>query len=144
VHFDVNQAFASPTFAVQTGIAGSWYDPAASGQGFNFEVLSNNGFLAYFYTFDKAGHNLWLSGTGSTTDGNIVRVTLAQVDGGFFPPNFDPTKIHTTLWGDLKLTFHDCNHATAEWTPAPANAADFAPGSLEIQRLTSIPGLACH
>ena len=136
----VNGTAATPTFAIGPGITGSWYNPAQSGQGFNVEVMQNNNFIAFWYAFDGAGHNLWLTGL-ATANADSVTMNLTQTKGGFFPPNFDPTKIARTPWGTLTLQFADCNNGTATW--APADTANFAAGSMPIKRLTAVSGLAC-
>ncbi len=143
VKFDIEQSFPSePIFGIQSGISGSWFNPETSGQGFNFEVLGSNLMVVYFYTFDGKGNNVWLVGTGNLQAGD-AGVELVATSGGFFPPNFDPTKISHSDWGKLKLHFSDCNNGTAQWTVPPTNAA-FQNGSFSIQRITSIPGLLCQ
>ncbi len=136
----VNAPAADPTFAISPGITGSWYNPAQSGQGFNVEVLSNNLFIAFWYVFDSKGNNLWLTGTGNAS-GDTVVVNLVQTNGGFFPPNFDPTKITRPQWGTVTLKFSDCSNGTATWTPS--DTTNFAAGTMPVKRLTSVDGLAC-
>ncbi len=129
------------SFAITQGISGSWYNSTQSGHGFNLEVLPNNLIAGYWYVFDANGNNLWLTGVGNYT-GNTATLTMIQVTGGMFPPNFDPTKIVRTPWGTLTLTFTDCNNGTAAWAPTAAGFAGSA-NPLGITRLTSIAGLAC-
>ena len=129
------------TFAITPGITGSWYNPAQSGQGFNVEVLPNNIFVAFWYVFDKNGNNLWLSGTG-TVSGDSVTVNLVQTNGGFFPPNFDPTKITRPQWGTVTFKFTDCTNGTATWTPV--DTVNFSAGNTPLKRLTNVDGLACQ
>jgi len=130
---------AASNFSIVPGITGSWYLPAQSGHGFNVEVLANNGFLAFWYVYDNSGNNLWLVGQGTYT-GDTATMDLYQGTGGMFPPNFDKTKIVRTKWGTMTMTFSDCNNATAQWTPI---VPGYASGSMALQRLTGVTGVAC-
>jgi len=132
---------AAAAFAITPGITGSWYNSTQSGHGFNLEVLPNNLIAGYWYVFDANGNNLWLTGVGSYT-GNTATLSMIQVTGGLFPPNFDPTKIVRTPWGTLTLTFTDCNNGTAAWAPTAAGFAGSA-SPLGITRLTALNGLTC-
>jgi len=130
---------AASNFSIVPGITGSWYLPAQSGHGFNVEVLANNGFLAFWYVYDNSGNNLWLVGQGTYTGGTAT-MDLYQGTGGMFPPNFDKTKIVRTKWGTMTMTFSDCNNATAQWTPI---VPGYTSGSMALQRLTGVTGVAC-
>jgi plastocyanin len=129
------------TFAISPGITGSWFNPAQSGHGFNVEVLPNNLFITFWYVYDNKGNNLWLNGTG-TVSGDTVTVNLVQVNGGFFPPNFDPTKITRPPWGTVTFKFTDCSNGVASWTPL--DTTNFSAGTMPISRLTAVDGLACQ
>lgn len=130
---------ATPAFSIVPGITGSWYLPAQSGHGFNVEVLPNSGFLAFWYVYDNNGNNLWLVGQG-TYAGDTATMDLYEGSGGMFPPNFDKTKIVRTKWGTMTLTFSDCNNANAQWTPV---VPGYTSGSMALQRLTGVQGVAC-
>jgi hypothetical protein len=131
------------SFAITPAITGSWYNPAESGQGFSLEVISADQMAAYFYTFDPVGANVFLIGVG-TIDGASVTIPLYTTSGGFFPPNFDPTKITRDPWGTLVLNFTGCSTGTATWTPTAASFLEWTAGSMPISRITTIPGLACE
>ncbi len=135
---------AAATFSITPGITGSWYNPAQSGQGFNIEVLPNNQIGVYWYTFDQSGNNLWLTGVGVYGGDfpNTASIPLTITTGGFFPPKFDPNAITRNPWGQLTITFSDCNTAQAVWTPTILGSG-FGSGSSPITRLTSIAGLSC-
>lgn len=133
-------ALSVAPFAITRGITGSWYNPAQSGQGFNVEVLPNTGFIAFWYVFDAAGHNLWLTGAGAYS-GDTTTLNMTETTGGAFPPAFDPTRIARSPWGTLTLQFSDCNNGTATW--APSDTTNFSGGSMPIKRLTNVDGLVC-
>ncbi|MEP6938631.1 MAG: plastocyanin/azurin family copper-binding protein [Rudaea sp.] len=131
---------AAAGFSIVPGITGSWYNPAQSGQGFNIEIMANNTFIAFWYVFDASGNDLWLTGIGNYS-GDTTTLAMTQTTGGAFPPAFDPSKIVRTPWGTLSLQFSDCNHGSATWQPT--DTAHFASGTMPIQRLTSVAGVAC-
>jgi hypothetical protein len=132
------------TFTITPGITGSWYNPKLSGQGFNIEVLPNNLIGVYFYTFDPNGNNLWLTGLGvyGGEFPNTASIPLTETTGGLFPPKLDPTQIQRKPWGQLTITFTDCNTASATWSPTIAGSG-YSGGTSPIQRLTSVAGLSC-
>lgn len=140
IFFHIVQAFS--TLSVRPGITGTWYDPSQSGQGFNFEVISPTQLVVFFYTSDNLGNNIFLAGVGPYDD-TTATIPLYTTNGGFFPPNFDPTKISRGYWGKLSVVFTDCNSGSTEWTVDPRYSASFADGGLPIKRITSIPGLSC-
>jgi hypothetical protein len=133
---------ASAQFVISPAMSGSWYDPAQSGQGFNFEVISATQLVAYFYTFDPEGNNIFLSGVG-TIGGASAVVPLSSVTGGFFPPKLDPSKIVRTDWGTLTVSFSDCSSGTATWVPSVGAGQGYTSATVPITRITSIDGLVC-
>jgi plastocyanin len=138
----LNVVAATPAFSIVRGITGSWYNPAQSGQGFNVEVLSGNTFIAFWYVFDSAGNNLWLTGIGPYNSDSVT-LTMTQTSGGAFPPAFDATKIVRGNWGTLTLRFSDCNNGTATWVSDDGTQTHFPNGSMPIQRLTGVATLSC-
>jgi len=138
-----NGAFAfdgtSSPFSIVPGITGAWFNQNQSGHGFQLEVLPGNLALMYWYTFDAAGNQAWIAGVGQIT-GNQATVPAVLVQGGRFPPNFDPTKITKPAWGTVTFTFSGCNAAHAEWT---STAAGFGNGGMDLTRLTQVDTLAC-
>ena len=140
VFFHIVQAFS--TISVRPGITGTWYDPSQSGQGFNFEVISPTQLAVFFYTFDSLGNNIFLEGVGPFDD-TTATIPLYTTNGGFFPPNFDPTKISRAYWGQLSVVFTDCNSGSTEWTVNSNYFTSFGDGGLPIKRITSVPGLSC-
>lgn len=137
---------AASSFAIQPGISGAWYDPQLSGQGFNIEVLANNTMAAFFYTFDPLGNNVFFSGVGTigSPDPSFATIPLNATSGGFFPPNFDPSKITRASWGTLFLHFTDCNNGVASWTVDGGQVPGYTDGSIPITRITSIATLPCN
>jgi len=121
---------------------GSWYDPAHSGHGFNFEVVgsgANKIMLGYWYTYDAAGKPTWVIGTGPVT-GNSAQLTAWTNSGGAFGNSFDPHNVQTIPWGTLTVSFSSCNQGTLQFNPGnPALAS----GSMPISRLTMLYNSSC-
>jgi hypothetical protein len=121
---------------------GSWYDPAHSGHGFNFEVLgtgSNKIMLGYWYTYDAAGNPSWVVGTGPVT-GNSARLNAWTNTGGAFGNAFNPANVDTIPWGTLNVTFSSCDQGTLQFQPG--NSA-LPSGSMPITRLTMLYNAGC-
>jgi len=139
------QPFLSPNsssgFLITPGITGNWFDPDQNGHGFSIEILPGNYMLAQWYVFAPLGGATWIEGTGQINgDTAVLQGFQAEGSGGMFPPLFNPAQVHTQAWGSMTFRFSDCNHGVASWQPT---AAGYTSGSMPIQRLTQIAGLAC-
>ena len=131
----------SSAFTIGPGITGNWFDPAQSGHGVIVEVLAGNQMLVDWFVFAPQGGPTWIVASG-TIDGNsaVLQAFQESGSGGRFPPNFDPTQLHSNPWGTLTLTFADCNNGQMAWQPT---APGYTSGSMPITRLTQPAGLAC-
>jgi hypothetical protein len=157
---DVSSAFADdlyftstppapPTIRLGGYLSGNWYDPAQSGQGFQLEFTDqNNTLLAIWFTYppglriapDGSGQR-WIYAQApydSTTD--AVTLPAEILSGGRFPPLFNSSDLHATLWGEITFVFSDCNHGRAIWN---SSEPGYGSGSMPISRLTSIRGTVC-
>jgi len=126
---------------IDSGFTGAWYDPTQSGHGLFVEVLNNNSFLAWWFTFNPAGtQQSWFGGVG-TYSGNTATITqVIQTTGGRWIPNFDPSKLTQIPWGTLTFTFTDCNNGRVDFnSPVPG----YGIGSMTLSRLTLPDGLTC-
>lgn len=115
--------------------AGTWYDPAHSGHGFNFEVIGSGptkNVLGSWYTYDNAGNPTWVSAMGPVT-GDMARLDAWSTRGGAFGNSFDPTNVQTQAWGTLTVRFSSCTEGTVQFNP---NNPALASGSMPITRLT--------
>ena len=129
-------------FVIGPGISGNWYNPAQNGHGFQFEVLKSapNVVTVFWFTFDNAGNQVWISGAG-TIDGNRLVVQALRQMNGRFPPYFDSTALNQLSWGTLTFTFTDCTHARADWTSV--DPAFSATGTMQLEQLTQVAGTSC-
>lgn len=136
----VAQGQVPDPFDPRGDFSGSWFDPAQPGHGLNIEVLDRSQAVVAWYTFDTAGAPMWLFGLGRF-EGAQLRVEALRVEGGRFPPLFDPNATSTRAWGQLQVDFSGCDAGTLRWTPT---APGFSPGSMPLARLTGIQGERCN
>ena len=128
------------TFQIRPGITGNWNNRAQDGHGFQFEVLPGGVMTAIWFAFDNDGNQAWISGAG-TIEGDHVTMSAGRVLAGRFPPNFNPAEIQRRNWGTLVFTFTDCDNGRVDWTSLDTGFT--STGTLALQRLTRIDGLAC-
>ena len=129
-----------PLFTITPGITGSWFDRARDGEGFNIEIVGSTldpQFLAYFYTYDDSENQMWLTGVAPASGGTAI-VPMTVTSGTVFGPGFDPDDVVRDDWGTITFTFSSCNAGTAEYT-----STNFGSGTFNIERLTSVSGVAC-
>jgi hypothetical protein len=127
-------------FTITPGITGSWFDRTHQGEGFNVEIIGaalDPQLLAYFYTYDDFGNQMWLTGV-APANGDTAVVPMEVTSGPVFGDDFDPTDVVTEAWGTITFTFSSCGAGTAAYT-----SPDFGNGSFNIERLTTVTGLNC-
>jgi hypothetical protein len=127
---------AVPTYAIGPEVAGAFYDPAQSGQGFLIEPLVSDGvesLAVTWYTY-LDGQQRWMVGVGPVTGGR-ARIPLSLTRGGGFPPAHVPAQLDVVSWGELQLEFTDADRATATWQSA---LPGFGNGSMPLSRLTRL------
>lgn len=129
---------ATPTFNISAATTGAWYDPAQTGHGLFIEVLLEQRFLAWWFTFEPDGKQAWFGGVG-TYSGNRATLTALRTQGGRFIPNFDPAAVSSPQWGTLTFTLSDCNKAEVSFS----SDVGFGTGAMPLTRLTSPLGLRC-
>jgi hypothetical protein len=149
---DVSAYIASVTSPVmagpdldQHGLTGSWYEPATSGQGIEFEVFPDmiapgTAFVAgAWFTYDVAPaggveRQRWYSfgGNGQRGAANVPLTIYRNVGG-----NFDAPPITTaSAVGSGTLAFTDCMNGTFTYTFTDGRA-----GSIPVTRIT--PNVTC-
>lgn len=110
-------------FAINQGVAGAWFNPATSGQGFLFDVepVSRLMFVAWF-TFQTspptnviklgAPEHRWLTIQGFYS-GATAPLTVFQTTGGVFN---NGQAVTNTQVGTATITFTSCTNATVNFT----------------------------
>ena len=128
-----------PPQRVEALLAGSWFDPSHSGEGYTLEVLVDDRVLVFWFTFDPAGARRWFIGIGEIQDGKFVFDDMMTTRGGIFGDDFDPATVDFSHWGTLELDL-TCSGGTAGY----ASTEDgFGSGSLDVTQLSSLAGLEC-
>lgn len=120
-------------------LSGSWYDPSHSGEGYVLEVLADHRVLVYWFSYDADGKRRWFFGTGEIVGQQLVFDVLHTTLGGVFGPGFDPEAVEIVPWGTLELEL-GCTSGTARFT---STETGFPAGELDLQRLSTLDGLAC-
>jgi len=121
----------------QDGIAGAWFAPYESGQGFVIDyIAANNVLFIPWFTFTPDGGNdpaglAWFTLQGSpASNANTADLAIVANSGGAFASgNTAPHQV-----GTAHLSFSDCDHGTLSYQ---FTAGGFAvpPGLISITRL---------
>jgi hypothetical protein len=130
-------------FAINQGIAGSWFNPDTAGQGFLIDVnpSSNFIFIAWF-TYDDgsakigAPEHRWLTAQGDYSGGS-ASLPLFVTSGGAFD---SPQGTATVQDGTLNISFSDCNSGSVQYQLD----GDGLSGSIAIQRLLPATADLCE
>ena len=130
----------APAVTIGPGFTGAWFDPQQSGHGLFLEVLSQDRFLAWWFTFTPDGtQQSWFGGVG-TYSGTTATVPVNLTTGGQWIPKFDYSKIVNNPWGTLTFTFTDCNTGRVDFSSTlPGYGSDH----MNLTRLTLPAALSC-
>ena len=128
-------------FEINPSMSASWFNPAESGHGIMIHLLDANTAWMCWFTYDLSGNPAWICALGSVSGDTITLNDAFQVEGGAFPPNYDPGMIQEVPWGSITIVFTGCNAGTMTWT---TNAPGFTSGSMPLSRLTNLWGAACN
>jgi hypothetical protein len=104
----------------------------STGHGLSVEVLAPNRALVFWYVYDPTGKPLSLYIDGEVR-GRCIEGTAYAPNGMRFGV-FDPTEVNMPVWGQVRLDFGDCTHASLRWN---AVSAEYGSGELPIQRLAA-------
>jgi len=123
-------------------MSGSWYNPAQDGHGFSIEILANNRSVFYWYVYNPDGTPTFLIALGDIY-GDTIQGT-AYFNTGMRWGDFDPTPRTQTVWGDLRITFHDCNSATLYYEATHSDTSiPHGSGEISLVRLANVERLQC-
>jgi hypothetical protein len=129
------------SFDIVPCITGSWYLPARDGEGYNIEIIGSEldpDLLAYFYTYDDAGNQMWLTGVGDV-DGDTAVVPVVVTSGPSYGDDYDPNDVVRDSWGTLTFKFTSKDTGTVKRD----STMGFGDTTVDIVRLTSATGLKC-
>ena len=131
-----------PGYTIVPCITGSWYDPARDGEGYNIEITGSSldpQVLAYFYTYDENGDQMWLVGSGPA-DGDTAVVPVQLISGPVYGDGYDPDDRVIQDWGTLTFTFDTKDTGSV----VRASTTGFGTTTEDIFRLTYVTGLTCQ
>jgi hypothetical protein len=134
------QAQAQPASIINPSMSASWYNPQQAGHGIMIHMLDESTPWMCWFTFDLDGKPAWICALGVVDGNSMVFENAFVVEGGNFPPLFDPEQIVEVPWGSIIVTFASCDDANMEWT---TGTTGFQSGSMRLQRLTSLWGAEC-
>lgn len=134
---------AAPDDAVVSGSSawsGAWFNPERSGEGFILEFVGESDLLAYWFTYDTDGRQMWMLGLGELDGSMQVDMTMQRTAGGEFGDEFDPENVQLEDWGEVSFQFGNCEEASYEWAaPEPYDSGGFSMG-----RLTMLKNAICE
>ena len=108
---------------INSGLTGTWWDSARSGEGFlmDFGFAGGGQYLfGSFYTYDSAGNQAWLTFQSTSIEGTTVNVNVFVTDGAMWGADFDPADVNNTAWGTGSFTFPTCTAGSVSLTPNQA------------------------
>lgn len=130
-----------PRLKTNPGWSGLWFDPAQDGQGMQIEIVPETESLVVgWYTHVPAGgsqtrnNQLWMIGSAPLHDG-VAELTMYRSRG-----RFDADGNTLEIVGNLRLSFHSCDSASARFELNLDGAAQS--GSIDLQRVT--PDAICE
>ena len=119
-------------------VAGAWYNPQRSGEGFLVEVLDDGRGVAYWFGYraDDASRQSWLVGTGTFQGNTLLVPEVLQPVGGGFGNAFNPAAVNHVVWGELRLQFGFDGRGSVRWSSV---LPGYGSGEFALQRLTRPP-----
>ena len=117
--------------------SGSWYDPAAAGEGWFLHGIGNDAYVLGWFTYSASGEQQWFSSVGQASGDTLVFPELTRATGGRFGEYFRPGEVQRAPAGRLQMRFASCTRAAITFETPDGN------GSVEVQRLTSFAGVPC-
>ena len=126
---------------VNPSMSASWYYDRESGHGIMIHLIDAQTAWMCWFTFDLDGNRTWICAIGAIDGGTITFEEAFTVEGGTFPPLFDPTQIAEVPWGSIVVIFTGCDSGRMEWT---TNAPGFVSGSMPLSRLTALWDNECQ
>lgn len=133
------QAFTGDSVPTIDGtMSGSWFGLDHDGEGFIFDVAVVGGvptLVLFYFTYENntSGRQAWLVGSAPII-GNKASVPVIIAAGAQFGPAFNPDSVARTDWGNVMVTFSECDKAVIE-----SNSTLFPSVRYELVRLTPAP-----
>ncbi|MEE4304098.1 MAG: hypothetical protein V2J19_08065, partial [Wenzhouxiangella sp.] len=113
-------------------IAGNWYDPERSGEGFQL-AYEEGRFILTFYTY-RDGEQVWMLGVGDRAGNTLTFPEVYVTEGGDFGGRFRAEDVQNILFGAIEMTIEDCNNATIQIESA---LAGFEDQTLDVEKIVT-------
>jgi hypothetical protein len=127
-------------FVINPAMSASFYNPSESGHGVMIHIMDANMAWMCWFSFTLTGEPAWICAVGQISGDTITFDNAFVVEGGAFPPNFDPAQIVEVPWGTIVIVFAGCDSGTMTWS---TSFPGFASGSMPLVRLTPLWGFSC-
>jgi len=127
------------TVPAEEVISGAWFNPERDGEGFILERVDEARLLAYWFTYDTDGSQMWMLGTGEIDGDRSAVVNMLRSSGGKFGDELEPEEVQLNEWGDVVFEFDGCSNASYSWTAAE----NYGSGGFDISRLTELRNAEC-
>ena len=137
VTLSLSAAAFAESFEIQSGHSAMWYNPDRDGEGWMLEVLDKARANLYWFTYDDAGHQRWLTAMGEIDGARIVFPELLVTHGGRFGSDFDPEAVVHQPAGELIMTFEDCDNGKVSFQVFGQT------GTIAIERFSSTMATTC-
>ena len=135
-------ALADLTLA-EGGASGQWFNVSRDGEGIFLEIVDTNSgpqvAIAWF-TYDKNGNQMWLSGAVSVgNNATSANIPVIVTEGPVFGTDYDPDDLEVDNWGNLQVRFSDCSNGFMTYSSSTGFGSDTIP----LVRLTSLVQVDC-
>lgn len=137
-----NPGNGGPTFDMEPGLNGNWWNGAArNGEGVQIEIsASGDGamvLVATVYSYGPGGGQIFMIAIGNPS-GNRADVDLFVTEGGLWGADFDPEDVTELQWGTGSFTSQSCDSMHMELSPnAQYRAQGYTDLSYDLIRLTT-------
>ena len=122
------------------GLSGSYYAIDRNGEGVIVEWLPDGRVLAIMFTFDLAGNQMWIFGTGTANGKSVTIDALYPTGFTSWGSGFDPGEVTLESWGTFMLTWTDCDHLQFQYA---STVNGYGSATRNYQRITHLAGLDC-
>ena len=126
---------------INPSMSATWFNPREAGHGVMIHLMDASTAWMCWFAFDVDGKPAWICGLGNIGLGSIVFDNAFVVEGGNFPPFFNPAQIAEVPWGSIVITFTGCETGRMEWM---TTTEGYFSGSMPLARLTTLWGNDCE
>ncbi len=120
--------------------SGTWFVPSRSGEGWLVDELPNGTTGLYWFTYDEAGRQRWILGTGQRQGDRLVIGSARIPRGTRFGADFRSADVVLSPFGRIEVEFDGCARMHLGYD---AEAAGLGSDQRVVDRLTRVAGLPC-